>query len=216
MYSSLPVITPASGQAVSNADLLAQLRNTDASESTLLTAYILAATELYQKHTQEILLTTGFRLNLDNFPGQSYLFHNLTDHASYRLPNYQPANQIIYLPVYPVAVITSVEYLDPTNTWQVLAGTSTDTDSRPSRVILPASLPVLHASIKPNVRVNFTAGYGDNTQVPPLPALLIKLIATHWYEQRAAFGTAEMKEIPLGYSAICAQRSLNLLTDWNK
>jgi len=192
MYS-IQTVTPAASLPVSTADLHAFMRLNDTTEDALLSAWLAAAVDLYQQDTREILISTVFRLNLDSWPGQ----------------------QVIYLPVYPVTAVASVEYLDTTAAWQTLGGTSIDMTNSPSRIVLPASLPQLHATQLPTVRVNFTAGYANAAACPALPALLVKLVASHWYGNREAFGENTLNEVPKGFTAIASQRRLNYLSNWN-
>jgi hypothetical protein len=187
------------------------MRLNDTTEDAILLAWLTAAVDLYQTDTREILISTGYRLNLDNWPGQQQ--YNSSTYP--QPPNYAPACQVIYLPVYPVTAVASVEYLDTTATWQTLSGAAIDLTNSPSRIVLPASLPQIHATQVPAVRVNFTAGYANAAACPALPALLIKLIASHWYGNREAFGETTLNEVPKGFTAIASQRRLNYLTNWN-
>lgn len=204
MYS-ITVVTPNATLPVSVADLHAHLKNNDTTEDALLTLWIQAASDLYTMDTNEVLMTTDYQLWLDGFPNQQrHAYHN------------SPPQPVIYVPLYPVTAIASVEYLDPTAAWQTLDNTSLDLNHSPARVILPSNLPVLHASQLPAVRVNFTAGYANAASIPSLPVTLVKLIAAHWYEQRNAYTETNLKDIPAGFKAICGYRRLNYIGDWNK
>jgi uncharacterized phiE125 gp8 family phage protein len=214
--NNIQVITPQSGTAVTLADFHNHIKVSDTSEDALYTFWINAATELYTLDTQEVLLTQTLRLNLDNFPGQLIYRPSYMGQAYYynQFQN-QPANQVIYIPRYPVTAVSSVEYLDTNATWQTLAGTSVDLTNNPARVILPSTLPNLHPSQFPKVRVNFTAGYANAASIPATTNILIKLICAHWYDQRQETTTDDLKDIPFGFKAIVSQRRLNVRTDWN-
>jgi uncharacterized phiE125 gp8 family phage protein len=205
MYSIQTITAPAT-LPVSTSDLHNFMRLNDTTEDALLTAWLTAAVDLYQSDSREILISTGYRLNLDNWPGQQ----------SINFPYSISATPMICLPVYPVTAVASVQYLDTTATWQTLSGTTIDLTNSPSRIVLPVSLPQLHPTQLPSVQVNFTAGYANAAAVPALPALLVKLIASHWYGNREAFGETAMNEVPAGFHAIASQRRLNYLSNWNQ
>ena len=108
MYSVQTITGPAT-LSVSTQNLHDHLRLNDTTEDALLTAWLTAAVDLYQQDTREVLTSTAFRLNLDNWPCQ---------YKNACLSNDAAANRVIYVSVYPVTSVASVEYLDTTGTWQ--------------------------------------------------------------------------------------------------
>ena len=191
---SFETVTPAATPPVSTATLKAHLRLNDSTEDTLLAEWVLAASDLFTRATGYVLISTGFRLNLDAFPSTGTIF----------------------IPRRPVSAVASVEYLDNNASWQTLAGTTTDLSSTPARVILPSSLPAVHTTRVPTVRVNFTAGHANAAACPPLALVAVKLLASHWYAHREAFGEAALSDIPQGWRDLCNRFDLGIRGTWNE
>ena len=156
------------------------LRLNDTSEDALLADWIAAASDLFTVSTGHVLGEASFRLLLDSWP----------------------VGQIVITRT-PISAVSAVEYLDTAGEWQSLSGWTADLDSVPARVLLPDDLPALHESIVPAVRVNFVAGYDDAEDMPPLATTAIRLLASHWYSQREAYGEANLKAVSVGWKNIC-------------
>ena len=63
--------------------------------------------------------------------------------------------------------------------------------------------------------MDFTAGYADAASVPPPAATAIKLLASHWWKSRVAYGEVNLSDIPKGWAAICAMYDTGVRGDWN-
>lgn len=184
--------------------MISFLRLNDNTESTLVSSLVQASTDQFCNDTGgHVLCSQTLRLNLDYWP---------TIPAGYKR---QQTQSIITIPRGPVSSVTSVSYLDENAAWQTLTGWTADTSSTAARVILPSSLPALHASQLPAVRVQFVAGYADAAHIPPSALVGVRLLASHWYDQRAAFTEGDMRELPAGWSALCARYALGISGDWN-
>lgn len=187
-------ITPATFAPVSTADLKTWLRLNDTSEDTLLPVLVSAAADKWLNDTNgHVLCSATYRLRLDCWP----------------------TGGAVYIPRAPVSAVTLVEYLDPSGTWQTLTGWTTDAGSIPARVVLPTSLPSLHPTQRPAVRVTFTAGYASGA-VPGAAAVAIRLLASHWYENRESYQEEDLKELPSGWFALTKQYDTGINTDWNR
>lgn len=188
---NLETTTAPTVPVVATADMKLHLRLNDDAEDALLAEYVQGAADLFTRQSGYALTTTTFRLNLDKFPDNSC--------------QQKSGRNIIYVPVKPVASLTSVQYLDTDGVWQTLAGTTADLTNCPARIILPATLPVLHASTLPAVRVNFVAGVALAASVPALARIAVKLAAAEWYAMRESFVEVERKPLPQGWDMIVKQ-----------
>jgi len=208
---SLTVITPATFTITDALTTGGYLRLNDTSESTLLTLMIAAATETFTNDTNgHVLCSQTLMLELDNWNFKTYGYGyppNYTYEYSYAYQLQMPA-LTIKIPAAPVTAISLVEYLDPTGTWQTLTGWTADTRSTPARIILPLTLPQLHPTQLPAVRVTFTAGYANAAAVPARAVVGVWLLASHYFENRVAYIAGELKAIPKGWESLCAQFSL--------
>lgn len=215
---SLKPITPPTFQVVDTTNIN-YLRLNDTSESVLISKLIAAASDQFTIDTNgHVLAQQTFMLKLDHWNYLSYGYGypaNYTYEYSYAYQLQLPA-QIIKIPAAPVTNISLVEYLDPTATWQTLTGWTADIDSTPARVILPLTLPQLHPTQLPAVRITFTAGYANVDAVPPLAQVGVYLLSAYWFENRTAYTDSELKPIPNGWASTCARFSLGPNGDINR
>lgn len=108
--------------------------------------------------------------------------------------------EIIYLPLSPVASITSITYIDGNGAEQTLADTEYKIDT-PTRRLVPAygkSWPSTRYEISA-VKIRFVVGYDD---VPDDLKQAIFLMVGHSYAHREAVGAKEMSAIPEGVKSI--------------
>jgi hypothetical protein len=219
----ITVTTPATFSAVSAADLQTWLRLNDSGENTLLASLADAAADKWTTDTEgHVLCSQSLRLSLDHWPTvyQGYAPYG-DQSAPFPYPwnvglNTQLPTACIYIPRHPVTSITSVQYLDPDGTWQTLSGCSFDTTNTPARVVLPQSVPQLHPTQRPAVRVNFVAGYADASSIPAAAVVGVKLLCSHWYGNRTAFDDKDSKPVAQGWDALTAKYRLGTFGDWNK
>jgi uncharacterized phiE125 gp8 family phage protein len=128
-----------------------------------------AARSFTERRANVAMLNQTVTLNLDCFP------------------------QVIRLPIGPVSAITSIKYYDTAGVQQTLAGANYECDFRtkPAR-IRPAYLkswPTTRDTFNA-VEVIFPAGYGAaSTAVPPDLIHAVKLLLSHWFENREAVGS---------------------------
>lgn len=121
------------------------------------------------------------------------------------------------LPVTPVQSITSITYLDPTQTQQTLASnaytaTPLNSDDVPTYLYpVPGTFWPNTARVKSAVTVTVQAGYASAANVPPPLIEAIKLLVAHWYENReASLVGVTSSELPFGLMDI-----LNRYRDWS-
>jgi hypothetical protein len=217
---SVTTTTPSNFAPVSTSDMHAWLRLNDTSEDGLLSALVDAASDLWTVHTGQVLGNPTLRLNLDHWPTRYLGYNDQPTPFPWPwsvTPNTMYPTAAIYLPRKPVTAVTSVEYLDTGGTWQTLdsATWTADTASQPARVILPTSLPSLHLTQRPTVRVTFTAGYADAAHLPNTAVLAVKMLAAHWWGNREAYSEQNLSDLPMGWLALTKRHSLEMSGDWN-
>jgi uncharacterized phiE125 gp8 family phage protein len=107
-----------------------------------------------------------------------------------------------------VQSVSSVTYVDEAGATQTLAssGYQVDVTSLPPRVTpaYGAYWPAARGTTYQAVRVTFVAGYGLAAAVPDALKAAIKLLTSHWYENREAAG-AGWEELPLGVRSLAYQ-----------
>jgi uncharacterized phiE125 gp8 family phage protein len=184
----LRTVTPPSGLAVSVADAKAHLRVDTADDDALIAALIAVATGMVESATQRRLITQ----TLD-----------------WVLPCWRPA---IVLPVAPAQSVTSITYVDTTDTPQVLDPSGYTVLTRTNKVIVPSYgniWPYLYPVAAEPLVIRFVVGYEDVTvggEEPDDPAdgipvellHMIKLQVAFMYENRepAVLGNTVPQKLP--------------------
>lgn len=134
--------------------------------------------------TRRAFVTQTWRWTLDGFPGS------------------------FEVPMPPLVAVDSITYIDTDGASQTLATSEydVDTDSDPGRitpaygVLWPTTRDVVNA-----VTVQFQAGYGALTAVPPSLRHAMKLHIGHLYEHREILNIGSaVNELPFGYDALIA------------
>jgi hypothetical protein len=225
--------TPASFSPVSTDDLAAWLRLNSA-DAGMLGGLIAAATDQWYNDTQgNVLCSSTWQLNLDHWPNNSA--HAPTPQAyipeSYAFPwvwqQLEGIAPTVFITLAPVTAITQVQYLDASSTfdnlvWNTLTGWTADTSNPdgPARIILPITLPNLHATIAPKIKVTFTAGYANANAVAALAAQAIKQLAAHYYNNasgdKGAYTTDDLKALPMGWESITSRFRVGCSGNWNR
>jgi uncharacterized phiE125 gp8 family phage protein len=170
-------------EPVTLAELKAQLRISDAGEDALLNTYIVAAREFFERSTNIVMVTQTWELHLDRFPCGNF-----------------------ELPKPPLRQVNSVKYIDIAGAEQTVDVSvyQADNVSRPGRLLLRPGqtwpTPKLMANA---VVIEFQAGYGNAASVPELLKNGIKLLCTHWYENRSTVNVGNIvNEMPFAVDAI--------------
>lgn len=151
-------------------------------ENTLIDSLIVAARQYAEKFTGRSFITTTWKYTLDKFPSQ------------------------FLLPRPTLISITSLKYYDADGNQQTLGAANYDVDieSEPGRVVesygnyWPTTYDMINA-----VEVNYTAGYGAAaTDVPDAVITAVKLLASHFYENRDIFVPGQIMEIPFAAKSL--------------
>lgn len=181
---SRPQVTTApTEEAVSLAEAKLHLRVDFADDDALIGTLLTAAREYVESATSRRLVTTALRIESPCF------------------------GSWMTLPGSPLIAVQSVKYLDSNGTLQTLASTNYDvvTNVEPGRVQISETGTWPTTKVSPvAVQVNYTAGYGAASAVPPLAKAAIKLLVGQWYANRESAGPA-MQEIPFGAQALIDQ-----------
>ena len=117
------------------------------------------------------------------------------------------SNLFIRLPRSPLQSVVSVEYLDGNQAYQVLS----TNDYRVSSGIEPGYVVIVNApsvySREDNIKITFTAGYGNAEDVPEVYKVAEKMLVGEWYSKRENSITGTIvAEVPM---------SVNRLLDFN-
>lgn len=185
---SLVRVTDAATEPISVHEANEHLRISGCDEDVYVGGLIQAARRYVEDKTARSLMTTTWRLSLDEFPCGSY----------------------IAIPRSPLIAISSVTYVDTGGTTQTWAASNydVDTDSEPARLALAYTeyWPSTRCQVNA-VKVTFTAGYGASaSSVPEGLKHAIKLLVGHWYEIREPVvmdGTP--KPVPLSIDSLITQ-----------
>lgn len=120
-----------------------------------------------------------------------------------------PSGARIVLPLCPVQSITSVTYYDSDGTQQTLAAENyrliAGADEAWIELVDGASWPGI-SSRSDAVAVTYVAGYGDAaTDVPEGIRQAVRLLVSHWYDNRKAATEDKLAETPMGVRYILAK-----------
>lgn len=182
---SYTITTQPSAEPVSVAEAVAFLRSSgDATEAATIAALISTAREMVEDFTGRALLTTQFLCVASDFAGGEITWHG---------------NELT-LDRSPLVSVQSVSYIAEdatTPTTMDAADYTAITTTTPGRVLFLGDLPAL-ADRPDAVRVAFTAGASDPTNIKAGLRHAVLLLVAHLYENRAAALPQSMNELPLG------------------
>lgn len=179
-----PILVAAPAEPViSTAEMKAHSRVEVADDDALIAALVLAATDWFQTALDRQLVAATYELRLPDFGWPCY-----------------------ELPYPPLRSVASVTYLDTASVVRVLSSGTyvVATGTTPGYIRLAAGFTWPAVAIHPEaVKIQFVCGYGDADDVPPLIKAGIKLLASHWYENREAVSLGgAATDIPLAVDSI--------------
>jgi hypothetical protein len=164
---------------------------------------------------RQTFLPTTYDWHLDGFPMAANGYFNRLVRAMGPSPAWLPNGAaVLQLPKPPVISVTSVSYSDSTGNLAVYPATSYVLAAGTSGRLQPLIgqvWPVLRPQIEAVV-IRYTAGYPTVANVPEVVKSALKLLVSHWYENREATVAASYgsKEIPQG-----VDRLLGSLDGWS-
>lgn len=171
-----------SSDPVSVSEAKAHLRVEHSSDDTLIGGLITAAREYVESHYSRTLVTSTWALTLPEFPTWE-----------------------VRLPRGPLQSVASVAYVDAAGDAQTLAAARylVDATADPG-TLTPAwgyAWPATRAQEKA-VTITYLAGYGTAANVPGRVKLAVKMLVSHWYENRDAAGAVTLSAAPLGVDSL--------------
>jgi len=192
---TLAVVVPPAVEPVSLAEMKTHLRIDITDDDSLISTLITAARDYIERVTRRTMIYTGYKLLLDTFPGWSV-------HLP-RLPVLDQSAGVEFLTATPLVQYYNLQGVLTTLT----AGTDYELDlyHNPPRLVLPPMVywPWTQLGKTNAVQISFVAGYSaDASLVPPLLKNAIKLLVSHWYNNREAVGSVG-DEIALAIESIC-------------
>jgi uncharacterized phiE125 gp8 family phage protein len=189
MHNSLQVVTGPTTEPVSLTEAKAWLRVDTSDQDTMISDIIAGARDYCEKYTGRALVTQTLAARWDAFP------------------------EVIKLPRFPVASVTSIQYVDSDGTTQTLASTEYTTDiySQPAR-ITPAygkSWPTTRDQVNA-VTVTFVGG-GAAAAVAPAIRIAMRMLIAHWFDNPSAVITGSISaELELTVKSLLATEILYL------
>lgn len=182
----IALVSPPASEPVTVAELKLHARVDISDDDDLLTGLIQAAREWVEGYTARRLIMRTETLLLDSFPS---------------------CDRIV-IPVAPLQAIGAVTYLDQDGASTTLSSSAyvTDVNGPVGVVALKTgqTWPSLTSSQRPvnAVRVAFTSGYASADAVPASLKLAVKMLAAHFYENREATTPIDVKNLPMGITAL--------------
>ena len=145
-------------------------------ENQLTTEHLLAAREMVEKDCRVALCTQTWTLQFDQFPCD-----------------------VIEIPIWPLASISSIVYVDTngaTQTWAA-ANYIVNTANKPGRVTLAYNIAWPSARLQENaITVTFVAGFGGVADVPQIYKQAIRLCAGEMHISREGGGNEIDEHMP--------------------
>lgn len=187
LWSRLVRVTPPTTTVVSLDEVKAHLNiglgdATDEEDEFVLPGLI-AAAEAYVEGPNGIgivLLEQSWRLSLDHFSAP------------------------ITVPLGPVFDVISITYTDTAGDTHTVDPASYvfDVDSQPLKIVPNGSWPSASLARTGAVKVTFTAGWGDPSEVPADLRAAILLLISHLHRNREATSDRPLSDVPFGVSTV--------------
>jgi Phage gp6-like head-tail connector protein len=211
MASSVVIVQDADQEPITLDEAKGHLRVTSKDDEPVIKSCIRAARQYAEMFLNRCLVTSQLRYNLDSFPD----LPNAT--LKFFVPTYSVESYLaraislmsgpIYLPRPHVLSVQSVKYLDASGVLQTLAanpapglpGYILDLDAEPARLAPANNLPWPITLAQQNaVTILLTCGYGESPDlIPETTKMAIKLLISHFYENREPVSDKMATSIPL-------------------
>lgn len=206
---TLKLLTPPSQPAVALVDAKAHMRVDITDDDALITALVAAAQEHIEDVTGVRMVTQQWRLYQDRFSRveATYVFFNrlvvpsIFDIAANHLMRDQ--TRTIRLPLAPLVSVDAFNVFDTNGVEAAFSSVDwlADVVSIPGRIVLKESqdwpYPAADLQEANAVQIDFTVGYGLPAAVPNRLLLAIKMLAAHWYDNRADSAAIRLEKIPM-------------------
>lgn len=173
-------------EPINLAEATEHLRVVDSAEDAYVTGLIVLARQKVEDDTWRCLLTQTWLQYFDEFPGGDEL-------------------ELAYAPI---QSITSITYKKSDGTSSTLAASEYDLDATAQNA--PHVIRLGYNKIWPTdtlyptnpITVTYLAGYADASEIPAPLIHAMKLLLTHWYENREIVATIKLMTVPMSYDAL--------------
>lgn len=159
------------------------------SDDALVSSLVKAARQVIEKRSGFRLYSQTIEIRADSF-----------DEAGFHEP---ARSDVINLRVGKITAVSSVKYFDGDDTDTTMDSSDywTDLTGYPARLQVKNSWPSTNDRIG-NVRIRCTAGWSNVAEIPENFKQAIKILASHWYENREAVTDLKLMSIPEGIDAL--------------
>ena len=172
---SIEVSVPPASEPVTTAEAKAHARIDHTDDDTYIDSLIATARSLVESRLGRSILTQTLVLRLDGFP------RNVS-------PDFRRVTHDIVLPRPPVQSVSSIVYTDTDGTSATLDSSKYVVDTNgPMPRVVPAYgevWPVTQPGVPNTVSITYVAGWTSASVVPAPIKHAIKLLVSHWYENR--------------------------------
>jgi hypothetical protein len=193
------VSTPPAEQPVSLSDAKAYLRVDHTSDDDLITALVAAATDAAERYTGCAFVTRTYKAYLDKWPSDTSK-DEWWDGVREGIMS-ATAKSAIDLPYPPLGAVTAVNVYGDDGTSEEWPTTNyhVDTITRPGRIALKTGgvIPLPTKTIN-GIEIEYSAGFGNASDVPELIKAAVKRLIAHMYENRGDEGDAAVKKSGAG------------------
>lgn len=120
----------------------------------------------------------------------------------------------IYLPRYPVTSVV-VKYYDPDDQLRTLSTDDyyLDLKRQPARINI-RNIPATSTNVSPKWLITYGTGYGSETACPLVLRTTVLRLATYFYDNPAAYGDGDVKELPEGIARIGGLFGMPMSGSW--
>lgn len=121
---------------------------------------------------------------------------------TWKLDRFPCGNDPLFMPVAPLASITSIAYVDENGDPQTWASSNyvVSAAREPGRVVPAYSVVWPATRYQPDaVTVVLVTGYGDAAAVPSRYKHLIKLLVAHWFDSRSSVASGSQTVVPQSF-----------------
>lgn len=180
------LVTAATQDALTLAELRTWLRIDGTASDSTITAMLGAAVAMVERDTGQVLLSSTFKMVLDGWP----------------------SDDIIRLPRHPVTAVSQIRHRDTDGAWQVIdsADYVLANVRNPPRIglVTGATWPPVASQIGA-VEITFVAGYASPADVPKNLTMALRLLTSHWNENREAVVVGQTNAaLEIGYRNLIA------------
>lgn len=188
----LTLITPPAEEPITLEEAKLHLRNPVDLEDPLVSALIVAARQKCESWLRRTLVTTTWELSLEGFPGCGWIPG--FPYTGRQYLERQPVGTLygVELPNPALQSVTSITYVDTTGSTQTLATSEYQVETGTPGRVLPAYGKVWPSTRRQPgaVKIWFVAGYGNPASVPDSVKIAMKLMISHFYENRGESNVA--------------------------